>query len=192
MTNRRIEMYEYRQIIYRLRLGQSEREIARDVIAGRKVIHRIKLTAEKQGWLSPATPLPDESVLRQCLSSATAVKQESSLKIHEAEIKKWVAQGIQATVIYRYLTEHYDLKLHYNAVQRFVKKLIDAEPVSMTVPLHFKPGEAAQVDFGKGSRLLDERTGQEVETWFFVMTLCWSRHQYVELVVHQDIETWLN
>ena len=23
------------------------------------------------------------------------------------------------------------------------------------------------------------------------MTLCWSRHQYVELVTHQDIETWL-
>jgi transposase len=60
------------------------------------------------------------------------------------------------------------------------------------VPLHFKPGEAAQVDFGKGPNLLDERTGCIEATWFFVMTLCWSRHQYVELVTHQDVETWLN
>jgi hypothetical protein len=39
---------------------------------------------------------------------------------------------------------------------------------------------------------LDERTGSIEETWFFVITLCWSRHQYVELVTHQDVETWLN
>lgn len=24
------------------------------------------------------------------------------------------------------------------------------------------------------------------------MTLCWSRHQYAEIVTHQDVETWLN
>jgi hypothetical protein len=39
--------------------------------------------------------------------------------------------------------------------------------------------------------LYDERVGKSVKTWFFVMTLCWSRHQYVELITHQDIETWL-
>ena len=62
----------------------------------------------------------------------------------------------------------------------------------MTVPLHFKPGEAAQVDFGKGPDLFDKRTGKIEKTWFFVMTLCWSRHQYLEIVTHQDCETWLN
>ncbi len=59
------------------------------------------------------------------------------------------------------------------------------------MPLHFKPREATQVDFGKGPRLFDKRVNKEVDTWFFVMTLCWSRHQYAELVTHQDIETWL-
>lgn len=48
------------------------------------------------------------------------------------------------------------------------------------------------MDFGKGPCLFDERTNRMEETWFFVMTLCWSRHQYVELVIHQDVETWLN
>jgi transposase len=28
-------------------------------------------------------------------------------------------------------------------------------------------------------------------TWCFVMTLCWSRHQYVEFVWDQSVATWL-
>jgi len=52
--------------------------------------------------------------------------------------------------------------------------------------------EAAQVDFGHGPKLLDARTGKIEQTYYFVMTLCYSRHQYAELVTHQDMETWLN
>jgi hypothetical protein len=53
----------------------------------------------------------------------------------------------------------------------------------------FEPGEAAQVDFGRGPSV--PYGGAELLTWAFVMTLCWSRHQYVELVRDQSVETWL-
>ncbi len=79
---------------------------------------------------------------------------------------------------------------HYCSVQRYVKN-IKNNAVKLTSPLNFKVGEAAQVDFGKGPDLFDERTQRIEPTWFFVMTLCWSRHQYAVLVKHQDIETWL-
>jgi hypothetical protein len=42
MANRRIEMYEYRQIIYRLRKKQSVRSISRDTKMGRHKISEIK------------------------------------------------------------------------------------------------------------------------------------------------------
>ena len=42
----------------------------------------------------------------------------------------------------------------------------------MTVILDFKPGEAAQVDFGAGPLLPHPVTGELVKTWVFVMTLC--------------------
>jgi transposase len=63
----------------------------------------------------------------------------------------------------------------------------------LDVPLRlvFKPGEAAQVDFGAGPLLTDVHTGETFKTWFFVMTLCWLRHQYVELVRDQSVATWL-
>ena len=38
---------------------------------------------------------------------------------------------------------------------------------------------------------LGARTGEALKTWIFVMTLCWSRHQYAELVLDQTVGTWL-
>ena len=84
----------------------------------------------------------------------------------------------------------YDLL--YNSIQRFVKKIKEQDINQLTVPLNFLPGEAAQVDFGKGPKLFDQRTKRLEDSWFFVMTLCWSRHQYATFVTHQDAETWLD
>lgn len=65
--------------------------------------------------------------------------------------------------------------------------------VAAEVPLRldFPPGEAAQVDFGAGPLLADVRTGEIFKTWFFVMTRCGSRHQYVERVRDPRSATWL-
>ncbi len=57
--------------------------------------------------------------------------------------------------------------------------------------LDFAPDEAAQVDFGTGPELVDPETGEVIKTWFFLMTLCWSRHQYAEIVLNQKVDTWL-
>jgi transposase len=57
--------------------------------------------------------------------------------------------------------------------------------------LDFAPGEAAQVDFGKGSdhqRRVHRRVDQD---WIFVMTLCFSRHMFAEIVTDQKVATWL-
>ena len=61
----------------------------------------------------------------------------------------------------------------------------------MPLRLAFKPGEAVQVDFGAGPPITDVHTGEIFETWFFVMTLAWSRHQYAEFVRDQTVATWL-
>ena len=53
--------------------------------------------------------------------------------------------------------------------------------------LEFNPGEAAQVDFGRGSEVLDPRIGELLSTWVFAMTLAWSRHAYAEVVTDQKV-----
>ena len=51
--------------------------------------------------------------------------------------------------------------------------------------LDFAVGEQAQVDFGSGPLITDRQTNETFKTWFFVMTLAWSRHQYAEIVRDQ-------
>jgi transposase len=78
----------------------------------------------------------------------------------------------------------------YGAVYRFVRRLEPLTP-RVTVRVETRPGEEAQVDFGYAGRLLDPNSGQLRKSWAFVMTLSWSRHQYVEFVWNQQVETWL-
>jgi len=192
MGNRKIEMHAYRTIIYRLQAGQTIRSIAKEGLMGRKKITVIKEVAEQEGWLKKEATLPEEKELALFFDGNKAVKQASLAACYAEQIESWVKANIQASVIHLRLVEEYGLKGGYNSVQRFVKKIKKKlVPPDLTVPLHFKPGEAAQVDFGAGPMLFDKRVNKKVKTWFFVMTLCWSRHQYVELVTHQNVETWL-
>ncbi len=191
MSNRIIEMFEYRVIINRLRQGQSDRGIAADGLAGRRKIRDIRLIAQDKGWLSADVDIPSEVKLADIFKREFSKLSTSKAAVYYDQIQAWVKQGLNAKCIHQHLGRNHGFSGAYNSVQRLVKKIRDQLPPDLTVPLHFSPGEAAQVDFGKGPRLLDLRTGKIVDTWFFVMTLCFSRHQYAELVVHQDIETWL-
>jgi transposase len=78
----------------------------------------------------------------------------------------------------------------YKAVWRFVRRLEPSEPEA-TVRVERTPGEEAQVDFGYAGAMLDPATGNLRRSWAFVMTLAWSRHQYVEFVFDQRVDTWL-
>lgn len=61
MTNRRFEMYHYRQLMARMRQGDSDRDIARSRLMGRKKIARVREIAVQHGWLDPKSgdyPIP--------------------------------------------------------------------------------------------------------------------------------------
>ena len=78
---------------------------------------------------------------------------------------------------------------HYSSVRPLIAALAQALPPDTTVRLTFDPGDAAQVDFGAGPELINPATGQLRRTWAFVMTLAFSRHQYVEFVWDQSVRT---
>jgi transposase len=189
-------MYEYKSIIYRLQQGQTVRSIQRDKLAGRDKIKEIQTFANQQGWLVKDCPLPDEAELKRLFSKTSQSRQngtQSAAEPFKEKIELWVSQGVQASTIHAHLSANHQFTGSYDSIRRYVQRLKGTTAATpLTIPLHFQPGEAAQVDFGKGPRLFDERTNQEEDTWFFLMTLCWSRHQYVEFVTHQDVETWLS
>jgi len=191
MSNRRVEMHQYRQILARMRMGETDRSISRAGLMGRKKAGQVREEAVAQGWLNPETPIPEEAVLAATFTRKAEEPAQGSLVLPYAQdIQRWHQQGVQGTTIHEALVRDYGFIGSYSAVRRFIQRLPDHQPKASVI-LDFEPGEAAQVDFGTGPRIIDVYTGQVIPTWFFVMTLAWSRHQYAEIVTNQKIETWL-
>lgn len=191
MANKRFEMYEYRHILVRMRQGDSDRALAKAGLIGRRKATALRAVAQAQGWLDPGTPLPDDPVLAEVLTRPKATTQATScVAPYRSLVQQWASQGIQCRTIHQALVRQHGFTGSYSSVHRFIRSL-DDKPPKATCHLDFAPGEAAQIDFGAGPVLVDPRTGEEVKTWFFLMTLCWSRHQYAEPVTDQSVETWL-
>lgn len=192
MAKRKFEMHEYRQIIVRLKLGESIRSIVLSRVACRKKVRQVRKVALAQQWLEAKHELPgDEELAKHFKVSMPTPVTQSAVLPYQEQVESWCQQGIQATTIHAALQRQHGFKGSYEAVARFVKKIKDKLSVKTTTILDFKAGECAQVDFGAGPKFYDESTGEVISTWIFVMVLAWSRHMYAEIVLRQNVETWL-
>lgn len=192
MAKRKFEMHEYHHIIARLRLGESIRSIVQSGLASRKKIRQVRRIALAQGWLNANHEIPtDEDLARHLTIIVATPVTQSSVLPYSQQIEEWCQQGIQSTTIHATLQRQFGFKGSYAAVVRFARKVKKSISTQVTTILDFKAGECAQVDFGAGPKFVNEATGELIPTWIFVMVLAWSRHMYAEIVLHQDIETWL-
>ncbi len=195
MSNRRFEMYQYRQVIHRMRMGESDRTIARARLMGRIKCGQVRAIAGEQGWLDRGLPLPDDEVLgaafEQKKEHDNNPTHQSLSGAYEEQIRKWVEGNVCMTTIHQTLANQFGFTGSYSSVRRLVQRLKLHQPEATCI-LDFAPGEAVQVDFGKGPDITDAFTGQTFKTWIFVMTLCFSRHLYAEIVTDQKVGTWLS
>jgi transposase len=185
-------MFQYRAVLVRLRQGDSERDIARARLMGRRKVAAFRALAEQHGWLAVEAPLPEDGEVAVVVGQARRARSTiSTVEPFRAIVTRWVEQGIAGVAIHAALCREHRYTGSYSAVRRMVQAIVAARPPQATVRLAFAPGEAAQVDFGAGPILFDAARGEPRRTWCFVMTLCFSRHQYVEFVWDQTVATWL-
>lgn len=184
-------MFQYRHVLVRLRAGDTVREIARNGLMGRDKLSELRLVAKQHGWLEETAPLPDDQAIAAALGSGRrATSTISSVEPFRQAVHRWFEAGVQGRAIHAALKREHAYTGSYSAVVRMLRQLRDEMPPEVTVRLSFAPGEAAQVDFGAGP-VLTHPDGKPRRTWAFVMTLCHSRHQYVEFVWDQASATWL-
>ena len=191
MSRRKFEMHHYRQALMRMRQGDSDRDIARSRLMGRRSAAAFRALASDRGWLADNGPLPDDEAIAGVLAGPKrASTTVSSLAPLREQVAAWFDQGVSGVVIHTALKREHGYTGSYSSVRRMLGTLKRETPPDATVRLVFAPGEAAQVDFGAGPMLADA-VGVVRRTWAFVMTLCFSRHQYVEFVWDQTVATWL-
>jgi len=73
---KRKTMPELREILIRIRRGQSLRGISRETGTHRKIVREMRELARLQGWLTDDIPLPSEGMLVQALDAHTAERNE--------------------------------------------------------------------------------------------------------------------
>lgn len=185
-------MFQYRAVLVRLRQGDSDRDIARARLMGRAKVAAFRGLAARQGWLDADAGLPEDAAIAAAVGRARRARSTvSSVEPFRAIVARWVDQGVAGVAIHAALCCEHGYSGSYSAVRRMLRGIAATRPPAATVRLSFAPGEAAQVDFGAGPLLFDPARGELRRTWCFVMTLCFSRHQYVEFVWDQTVATWL-
>lgn len=182
---------DIRELLRHIRANPSDRAVKRATSVHRGTVKRYRVWAREQGLLSGPLPSLEELVALagETLNGPPPPQNVSSVEPHRAVVEKLRQEGVEVAAIRERLKER-GVLVSYPALYRFVRRLEGHAPEA-TVRVERKPGEEAQVDFGYAGWLLDPATGEKRKAWAFVMTLSWSRHQYVEFVWDQKVETWL-
>jgi transposase len=193
MSARKLKMMDIRELLLHIRAQTSDRQVARDTGFNRRTVRRYREWAQEQGLLEGEMPALEELQTRVTTSLAekTPPQNQSSLEAYREAVEQWVNANVEIAAIHQRLMER-GYKGSYASVWRFVRSIQPQKRHKVTVRVETKPGEEAQVDFGYGGRMIDPATGRLRKTWAFVMTLAWSRHQYVEFVWDQKIATFLS
>ena len=191
MPGRKKETMDTREMLRRLRKGQSNRAIAKAMKVNRKTVSRYRSWATEQGLMEgPLSSLSDlQRLLDETMAGSPPPQNTSTVEPYRELVVKLREQKVEIAAIHERLRER-EYFGSYSAVYRFVRNLEPKEPEVM-VRVETPPGEEGQVDFGFAGMMIDPETGALRKTWVFVMVLSWSRHQYAEFVFDQKVETWL-
>jgi hypothetical protein len=106
---RRFEMYHYRQVLVRMRQGDTDRAIARSGLMGRRKAGEVREAAESRGWLGAGAPLPDDAELASTFEHSTTLPPScvSSLAPFSGRLKAWAEAGIQGTTMHAALARNH-------------------------------------------------------------------------------------
>jgi transposase len=182
---------DVRELLLHIRAGSSDRQIAQDLGIDRRTVGRYRDWAREQDLLEGSLPALGDLLTRlnQTMPGQRSPQNTSTVEPYREVVSRLVKENVEIAAICCRLKER-GYTGSYSAVRRFVRHIKPLLPEA-TVRVERPPAEEGQVDFGFAGLMIDLITGELRRTWAFVMTLSWSRHQYVEFVFDQKIETWL-
>lgn len=193
MVRGRLSVMDIRELLLHIRVNSSNRSVARDTGFDRRTVQRYREWATRQNLLYGPLPSLEELQLlvNQTLPLNKSPQIISSVEPYRQIVEELYQAEVDGTAIWERLKER-GYQGGLSSVYRFLRHLAPAQAgAKATVRVERAVGEEAQVDFGYVGLMLDPTSGLLRKTWAFVMTLSYSRHQYVEFVFDQSLPTWL-
>jgi hypothetical protein len=200
MAFREHGMWEILEVLRRAHRGEQLKAIARSTGRSRNTIKRWLAKAAETGWCRK-TDEPDERLAAAVLGrirpgppDASPNESERLLVEHRGQLKQWLRVGTADEHRGLTLTKCHDLltrrgvDVTYSSLYRFAVKHCGFGDKPTTVRVaDVAPGELAEIDFGRLGLIHDNLLERRRVLWALVVTLVYSRHQYVHLTYSQKL-----
>ncbi len=181
-------MTEKREVIRRLRLGQSIRRINRETGMHRTLIRELKELAKQKKWLETNRRLPPERAIERLLTRDKQPKHDTHpLDGYQDRIRKWLKNQNSYLLIHEYISAEIDVS--EATVRRYCKKHFPGLPKTAAVRETI-PGAVMEVDFGYLGITYDPQERRNRKTYLFSARLQHSRYAWRERVYDQKQSTF--
>lgn len=162
MKGKEKNMSEIRNIVHRLRLGQSIRQIHRELGAYRPIIRDLNNLAIAHQWLNPELAMPSNEEIASIWEKQIKT-QPHPLDIFKEQLEQWNKEGLSSIVIQQLLKERCSCDVQ--SIRRYRKKHFpkQIEPVMVRSTSAGRDMDLDFRDFGKF--LADDGTLKRV--WLF-------------------------
>jgi transposase len=197
MAHKEYGVTDILDILRRAQAGDSKRRIAKATGMDRKTIRNYLLLAAEHGVVAGMT---DEqlaeiaaAVFRAVhgpqIKSPSMTSASAPLIPHRELISDWLEKdGLTLTKSHIKLGRM-GVTVSYSALYRYARDEFGFGGQKVTVRMaETEPGEVAQVDFGRMGMVFDPETARQRVLHALVVTLVFSRHQYVYLTHRQDVD----
>jgi transposase len=186
MQGKEKNMIELRNIIHRLRMGQSKRHIHRELGTHRPLIRQLHDLAIAHQWLNLEQPMPSDEEIAGVWKKKIKIKIHP-LDTHREQLEQWDKEGLSSVVIYQLLKDRCSCDVQ--AIRRYLNRHFP-KPVEPVMVRSTVSGQDMEVDFGELGKFLDD-DGTVKKVWLFSLRLRHSRKAYREIVLDQTLSTFL-
>lgn len=196
MAYEEVSRVEISEIIRQWQAGGSIRGIARMTGLARSTVQKYVHKAQKLG-LRQKGPPPTEEQLTALVGNSVAgprhvIKQiEDTLAPWSESIRQWLqVEHLQLTRIRELLLTKKGCLIPYSSLYRFVVRHgWSAHSRNTTVRMaDTKPGEVAEMDFGRLGLVWDPESERKRLVWALVVVLVYSRHCFIWPLFRQQLE----
>jgi transposase len=186
MPYRELTMIDIKEVLRRWSARQSIHRIARETGVDRKTVRRYVHAAQScslpqgreltEGEIHEVAqrvqsrPLPDPSA------------EWREIATHKERIEAWLTKKrpLRLTKVHTLLVREHGLQASYDTLRRFATQQLGWRQKTATVRIDDPPpGQEAQIDFGKMGPMLDPAMGRVRTLWALIITLSFSRYQFV-------------
>jgi len=200
MAFREVDMWEIFEVLRRIAAGEYHGSTARGTGKDRKTVRSYIRRARALGWDGSGDGVTEalagriQQSLRPVAEISSLGASEDRLLDHRQTIRDWLKaeeperRGLRLTKVHQLLRRR-GVEVPYSSLHRFaVQQCGFADRRRSTVRLaRCRPGEVAEVDFGRLGLVFDPEQGRNRVLHALIVTLVHSAHQYVHTTHSQKL-----